>query len=248
MDVMKKSLPMWLLTQITDTYPNIFEQLDRFRNDESLRDFWPHGQLFVPVAATVSLFNQLQGMTDVKRYQDLQSVAALAGWRQQKNIYTMDEGLAAELYDSALGDTLVNQLKLLAWSMYVQPKSGELLPGIGNKLDGFFAYWDLDKDVYELRFLPLSIQGQQFPVLSLYIPRDGDVTIAEAIADSVAKADDVYSPELLKEYLTHWVRLILFITSERSRCTLDSEHVYKAAEKVVRDVPQEIAYFHVGKA
>lgn len=214
MDVVKKSLPMWLLAQIEETYPNIFGQLDRFRNDESLRDFWPHGQIFVPVAATVSLFNQLQGMTDVKRYQDLQAVAALVGWRQQKNLYTLDEGLATELYDKPLGDASVDDLKLLAWSMYIQPQSDELLPGIGNKLDGFFAYWDLDKDVYELRFLPISVQGQQFPVISLFIPRDGNVTIAEAIAKSVAKADDVYSPELLEEYLTHWVQLLLFLADK----------------------------------
>jgi len=246
MDV-KKSLPMVLLKQIKKKYPSVFDQLDRFRYDETLNDLWPHGQIFVPVAASVSLFSNSQGITDAALFRDMETVAAVAGWRQQKNIYAVDEAVAQDVYAYADTTATVDTLKLLAWSMYIQPQSGEMLPGLDTVLDGFFVYWDLDKDVYELRFLPVSTTGQQFPVITLSFPRDGKVTIAQAIENSVAKADDVYAPAFLRDYLTHWVGLVQFISSDQAVLTADVDHAYKAAKQTLRDIPQEVQYLHVTK-
>lgn len=245
MDAVKKSLPMKLLNKIKDTYPSVFDQLDRFRYDETMNDLWPHGQIFVPVAAVTSLFSNSEGIPSVELYQDMEVTAALAGWRQQKNIYSFTEGAAASAYAMAL-DVSVDALKLLAWSMYIQPHDDTMLPGMNNALDGVFAYWDLDKDVYELRFLPISTQGQQFPPIVLSIPRDGQGNVSEAIGKSIETADDVYAPALLKTYLTQWTQLVLFLSSHPEAISLDPGHAYKPATKTLRDTPQEIAYYHIG--
>ena len=245
MDVVKKSLPMKLLQQIKDSYPGVFEQLDIFRYDETMNDLWPHGQIFVPVVGVTALFRNREGIPSVELYQDMETTAALVGWRQQKNIYAFTAGTAAAVYAAELGNTMVDALKLLAWSMYIQPQSGEMMPGVGNQLDGFFAYWDLDKDVYELRFLPISTVGQQFPPIVLSIPRDGKESIATAIEKSLAQADDVYAPTFLRQYLTHWTQLVLFLGSTKAQITLNEEHVYKAAKKTLHDTPQEVAYYTV---
>ena len=245
MDVVKKSLPMKLLQQIKDSYPSVFDQLDIFRYDETMNDLWPHEQIFVPVAAVTALFSNSEGIPSVELYQDMETTTALAGWRQQKNIYAFTADTAASVYKTELGDTMVDALKLLSWSMYIQPHSGEMMPGVGNQLDGFFAYWDLDKNVYELRFLPISTVGQQFPPIVLSIPRDGKSTIADAIETSLAKADDVYAPAFLRQYLTHWTQLVLFLSSSQAQITLNPDHVYKAAKKTLHDTPQEVAYYDV---
>ena len=244
MDV-KKSVPMYLLKQIKGKYPSVFGQLDRFRYDETMNDLWPHGQIFVPVAAVTSLFSNSEGIPSVELYQDMETTAALAGWRQQKNIYAVSADTTASVYATELGDTTGDALKLLAWSMYIQPQDGEMMPGVGNELDGFFAYWDLDKDVYELRFLPISTAGQQFPPIVLSISRDGKGTIADAIEKSLAQADDVYAPAFLRQYLTHWTQLVLFLSSSQAQIMLNPDHVYKAAKQTLHDTPQEVAYYNV---
>lgn len=246
MDAVKKSMPMRLLKQIKTQYPGVFDLLDEFRYDKSLDDVWPHGQIFVPVAGVAALFSNSEGIQDVKLYQDMETVVALAGWRQQKNIYAFDTGAAQAVYDDA-GEHTIDDVKLLDWSMYIQPNCGEMMPGVGNELDGFFAYWDLDKDIYELRFLPVGKQRQLFPVMALSLPRFGNMTITEAVAQSADRADDVYEPEFLRTHLEHWVKLILFLASEGAVLVPDEEHVYKEAKTVLYDTPQEVKYVHVRK-
>lgn len=244
MDAVKKSLPMKLLNKIKDTYPSVFDQLDTFRYDETMNDLWPHGQIFVPVAAVTSLFSNSDGIPSVELYQDMEVTAALAGWRQQKNIYSFTEEAVSKAGAMDM-DVPVSDLKVLAWSMYIQPHDGTMLPGMNNALDGVFAYWDLDKDVYELRFLPISTQGQQFPPIVLSIPRNGEGTIAQSITKSIEAADDVYAPAMLKTYLTQWTQFVVFLAAHPEAISLDKQHVYKPATKTLRDTPQEIAYYNV---
>lgn len=257
MENVKNCQPMRLLKKTKKSgRDNFFDILEEIRARYNEQPYWPKEKVYTPVNA-VMYIGQKERM-NFQSHQDamtLYTITALAGWRLAKNIYTIAPELTDVLYEQADRHTLTmsaQTIQLPAWSVYIQPQSGEKLgPDTDVELDGFFVWWDWADNKLLLRFLGVGTNGSLGEPLLLSISSE-ELSIEDCIQQSISMLQNIRSGTNCaadmfinrQQQLSRWLSLILYLSAVNTDIT---QRKHRKQTKKIRDIPQEIAVANVGE-
>lgn len=169
-------LPMKKLKDFENKYPNVFNLAEDLRTlppDDEI-GLWDRDLVYLPISGCNAVMNSYKVLSGSP---EVQLLAALAAWKQSKQIFQFAEELSDELMMQSNEDLLipVAVLKNMPFPcVYIKLQNQDV--------DGFFVYWeqDLSKGLYfELRML-LMADGKMnnFPLIL-------HLTDCDTIADGV---------------------------------------------------------------
>lgn len=164
----------------------------------------------------------------------------------------------------------LSTLALPYWSIYIKPNIKEW------DIDGFFVYYDDDlnsktgKHIKELRFTPLSKNGDALPTIYLMQNESEEICIKDAIdailneanradirADiprslRVLRMNTVLTPdstdqaaEELGKLAAQMISFVLYLSAVNADMKRDTALPFKRT-KQVRDIAREVEHIHVG--
>lgn len=276
----KQIIPLQALKRISWDFPDLFPMIDDVveERDPEMANRWDHKLVYAPVGLAHAAMLEIGGPAAALLYSlDLALVTALAGWRKAKTIYDFSPVLAEELVKSARSEEMTMPLSTLAlpyWSIYIKPNIKEW------DIDGFFVYYDDDlnsdlnsktgKHIKELRFTPLSKNGDALPTIYLMQNEAEEICIKDAIdailneanrsdirADiprslRVLKMNTVLTPdstdqaaEELGKLTAQMISFVLYLSAVNADMKRDATLPFKRT-KQVRDIAREVEHIHVG--
>lgn len=272
----KQIIPLQALKRISWNFPDLFPMIDEVveEKDPEMANRWDHKLVYAPVGLAHAAMLEIGGPTAALLYSlDLALVTALAGWRKAKTIYDFSPVLAEELVKSARSEEMTMPLSTLAlpyWSIYIKPNIKEW------DIDGFFVYYDdnlnskTGKHIKELRFTPLSKNGDALPTIYLMQNEAEEICIKDAIdailneanradirADipqslRVLKMNTVLTPdstdqaaEELGKLAAQMISFVLYLSAVNADMKRDATLPFKRT-KQVRDIAREVEHIHVG--
>ena len=272
----KQIIPLQALKQISWDFPDLFPMIDDVveSSDLEMANRWDHKLVYAPVGLAHAAMLEIEGPAAALLYSlDLALVAALAGWRKAKTVYDFSPVLAEELVKSARSEEMTMPLSTLAlpyWSIYIKPNIKEW------DIDGFFVYYDDDlnsktgKHIKELRFTPLSKNGDALPTIYLMQNEAEEICIKDAIdailneanradirADiprslRVLKMNTVLTPdstdqaaEELGKLAAQMISFVLYLSAVNADMKRDATLPFKRT-KQVRDTAREVEHIRVG--
>ncbi len=272
----KQIIPLQVLKRISWDFPDLFPMIDDVveSSDLEMANRWDHKLVYAPVGLAHAAMLEIEEPAAALLYSlDLALVTALAGWRKAKTIYDFSPVLAEELVKSARSEEMTMPLSTLAlpyWSIYIKPNIKEW------DIDGFFVYYDDDlnsktgKHIKELRFTPLSKNGDALPTIYLMQNESEEICIKDAIdailneanradirADiprslRVLRMNTVLTPdstdqaaEELGKLAAQMISFVLYLSAVNADMKRDTALPFKRT-KQVRDIAREVEHIHVG--
>lgn len=272
----KQIIPLQALKRISWDFPDLFPMIDDVveSSDLEMANRWDHKLVYAPVGLAHAAMLEIEEPAAALLYSlDLALVTALAGWRKAKTIYDFSPVLAEELVKSARSEEMTMPLSTLAlpyWSIYIKPNIKEW------DIDGFFVYYDDDlnsktgKHIKELRFTPLSKNGDALPTIYLMQNESEEICIKDAIdailneanradirADiprslQVLRMNTVLTPdstdqaaEELGKLAAQMISFVLYLSAVNADIKRDTALPFKRT-KQVRDIAREVEHIHVG--
>lgn len=272
----KQIIPLQVLKRIFWDFPDLFPMIDDVveSSDLEMANRWDHKLVYAPVGLAHAAMLEIEEPAAALLYSlDLALVTALAGWRKAKTIYDFSPVLAEELVKSARSEEMTMPLSTLAlpyWSIYIKPNIKEW------DIDGFFVYYDDDlnsktgKHIKELRFTPLSKNGDALPTIYLMQNESEEICIKDAIdailneanradirADiprslRVLRMNTVLTPdstdqaaEELGKLAAQMISFVLYLSAVNADMKRDTALPFKRT-KQVRDIAREVEHIHVG--
>lgn len=254
-------IPLKLVKEYGVRFPSAYSLVAKMRAEPTLQ--WDKEKCFIPIAATAAIAENC-GKKDMYGI-DQSALAALAAWREYKEIYHFDYSLAQELYLQAddMEDIPVAVLDALPYPcIYIELDN--------DVFQGFFVYWEQDFDVecdthdYELRFLTVGNPDGGLAVYHLHIC--GDETIKDSAERTAArmkrgstrlnlgKIADNSTLDMIADMQTQVVakllQLVLYICAENSDVEENPEQKQITRRAAVgtppKDVYREIRKWDVG--
>lgn len=272
----KQIIPLQVLKRISWDFPDLFPMIDDVveSSDLEMANRWDHKLVYAPVGLAHAAMLEIEEPAAALLYSlDLALVTTLAGWRKAKTIYDFSPVLAEELVKSARSEEMTMPLSTLAlpyWSIYIKPNIKEW------DIDGFFVYYDDDlnsktgKHIKELRFTPLSKNGDALPTIYLMQNESEEICIKDAIdailneanradirADiprslRVLRMNTVLTPdstdqaaEELGKLAAQMISFVLYLSAVNADMKRDTALPFKRT-KQVRDIAREVEHIHVG--
>lgn len=272
----KQIIPLQALKRISWNFPDLFPMIDDVveSSDLEMANRWDHKLVYAPVGLAHAAMLEIEEPAAALLYSlDLALVTALAGWRKAKTVYDFSPILAEELVKSAQPEEMTMPLSTLAlpyWSIYIKPNIKAW------DIDGFFVYYDDDlnsksgKHIKELRFTPLSKNGNALPTIYLMQNESEEICIKDAIdailneanradirADiprslRVLRMNTVLTPdstdqaaEELGKLATQMISFVLYLSAVNADMKRDTALPFKRT-KQVRDIAREVEHIHVG--
>lgn len=272
----KQIIPLQALKRISWDFPDLFPMIDDVveSSDLEMANRWDHKLVYAPVGLAHAAMLEIEEPAAALLYSlDLALVTALAGWRKAKTIYDFSPVLAEELVKSAQPEEMTMPLSTLAlpyWSIYIKPNIKAW------DIDGFFVYYDDDlnsktgKHIKELRFTPLSKNGDALPTIYLMQNESEEICIKNAIdailneanradirADiprslQVLRMNTVLTPdstdqaaEELGKLAAQMISFVLYLSAVNADMKRDTALPFKRT-KQVRDIAREVEHIHVG--
>ena len=248
--------PMKLLKTLNYEYPEAWELAERVFNE--FND-WNHDITYLPISAGIEIVGFLGKKSHTEKVQDGSLLACMAGWRKTKMIYNFDKTLSEELFSQAKDtiDVNVDMLRLPAYSIYLRPN-------LDLDYDGVFVFMDIDKGQTELRFLTIDKKGR--PIVPAYLILDGTETIGSIINKQAERFEkvDIHRSKfiqateeqaredmekyfvIMKENISRWVNLILYLNAVNAEIKHDTKHFFRRSRKV-KDIPREVELLNVGE-
>lgn len=267
----KKVPPLDLLKKYTNKFPDIWEQIERYRmvKDKIRGVDWPD-ECYVPIAdiATIlearSHFDSLEKIDNFSAVFDVAAIAALAPWRQFKEIYSFSPELQDALFsqvdeDVEIPTQILDSLPFPC--VYIELNPSSFLDDLIPDLVGFFVHFEynISDSRRELRFLSVDLDGHTCQYM-LHL-RDGYTlkdAINSAVDESLKNSDSLPSLErMIERVRVSWGRLVsmflqltLYICCQNAEIEEDPEQkrVYERKEGVVKDQYREIRKWNVGEA
>lgn len=271
----KQIIPLQALKRISWDFPDIFPMIDDVveERDPEMASRWDHKLVYAPVGLAHAAMLEIGEPAALLYALDLALVTALAGWRKAKTVYDFSPVLAEELVKSARSEEMTMPLSTLTlpyWSIYIKPNIKEW------DIDGFFVYYDDDlnsktgKHIKELRFTPLSKNGDALPTIYLMQNEAEEICIKDAIdailneanradirADiprslRVLRMNTVLTPdstdqaaEELGKLAAQMISFVLYLSAVNADIKRDATLPFKRT-KQVRDIAREVEHIHVG--
>lgn len=268
----KQIIPLQALKRISWDFPDIFPMIDDVveSSDLEMANRWDHKLVYAPVGLAHAAMLEIGEPAAPLLYSlDLALVTALAGWRKAKTVYDFSPVLAEELVKSARSEEMTMPLSTLTlpyWSIYIKPNIKEW------DIDGFFVYYDDDlnsktgKHIKELRFTPLSKNGDALPTIYLMQNEAKEICIKDAIdailnetnkedisrSLRVLKMNTVLTPdsmdqaaEELGKLAVQMISFVLYLSAVNADMKRDATLPFKRT-KQVRDIAREVEHIHVG--
>lgn len=252
----ERPLPLRLLDHVNKLFgASMWERIERYRTDHSAE--WDE-RCYIPIRAVSDLIVRYD--QNLAMQTNAGTIAALAGWRQCKEIYRFDPDFAALLMEDADDNTLIpyEALRQLPYNcLYVDAPIMDY--------DGFFVYFehDAESDMMELRMDSVSHSTPSFAMgISLHLVGE---TLADGIEESIRFARksyrrlaDAFGEEqasiakrdferLNKLFIPKAIQLILYLCAENAEVAENAEQ--KAITRrttVIKDQYREIRQWDVG--
>jgi len=199
---MNKSNPANLLKLTAKAWPNVWENMKRFRaNKGVLLPDWPDW-CYLPVAAGVEITRKGKALEVKER--DLEEktkhpyvVTAAAAWRITKGVYRFDPDLYNELVSQPMDQSIPADVlkRLPEWCVYIETPNMRFLQ---NPVLGFWAFLDYNEvlNTVELFFLLEMPNGEYFPIFAGY----GEKTIEESYKNLENMPQDAQTSSVWKDY------------------------------------------------
>lgn len=255
--------PLELLRRMTAEHPGIWDDMEMLHLENGVGGLpsWPEW-CYAPIAAAMaSVMGADEATLDRKRaaVRDAQAVAALAPWRQSKEVYVIDPDMQALLFEQEDLDLSVETLLRLPYpSFYVEFAHDNSY--IGKTFHGVFIHfeYDVDNGDRELRLLYLPRAGLPFG-----IPIHLDAgTVADSVRETYRQAHKAVEddPELRRALLTdeagmdqqtdiyrQTVQIVLYLCAKNAEISQNSEQTfYTKRTPAIKDRYAEIRKWDVG--
>lgn len=259
---MKKEiyLPLFILKQISDTYPKAWEQMEMFHNDNGAPDLgsWPDWR-YAPMAAAIAIASKGDNTTFIEStMMYAQAIFAIAPWRLSKEVYVIDEELKELLFQQEGDLDVPNEILLhLPYpSFYVEIPNTYYF---GKKIHGFFVALEYDMNTKDNELKPVFIQEDGY-VFSISIHLRAK-NISESIdilnKEAMENANTSFEKEMVlrsmqhaeenKKFVKQILQVILYILAQNAEITPSSEQaMYTRRGKTIKDKYSEIRKWDVG--
>lgn len=260
----KQIIPLQALKRISWEYPDIFEMIDNAveSSDPKITSLWDRNLVYAPAILVAWTSFKNKGRAAILRHPfEFPLITALAGWRKAKTVYDFSPALADELIKSAQSEEINIPLSALAlpyWTIYIKPNIKKW------DIDGFFVYYNEGvpnkngKNIKELRFTPLSKNGDALPTIYLVQNEQKDICIKDAITAILNKVniEDIHqahyfhmfsesSGKELGKIAAQMISLVLYLSAVNADMKRDLTQPFKRT-KQVRDIAREVEHIHVG--
>lgn len=260
----KQIIPLQALKRISWEYPDIFEMIDNAveSSDPKITSPWDRNLVYAPAILVAWTSFKNKGRATILRHPfEFPLITALAGWRKAKTVYDFSPALADELIKSAQSEEINIPLSALAlpyWTIYIKPNIKKW------DIDGFFVYYNEGipnkngKNIKELRFTPLSKNGDALPTIYLVQNEQKDIYIKDAITAILNKVniEDIHqahyfhmfsesSGKELGKIAAQMISLVLYLSAVNADMKRDLTQPFKRT-KQVRDIAREVEHIHVG--
>nr|DAJ00574.1 MAG TPA: hypothetical protein [Caudoviricetes sp.] len=252
------------LKRISWEYPNIFEMIDNAveSSNPKITSPWDKNLVYAPAILVACTSFKNKGRAAILRHPfDLPLITALAGWRKAKTVYDFSPALADELIKSAQSEEISIPMSALAlpyWAIYIKPNIKKW------DIDGFFVYYNEGipnkngKNIKELRFTPLSKDGDALPTIYLVQNEQKDICIKDAITAILNKVNIAYihkahyfhrfsesSGKELGKIAAQMISLVLYLSTVNADMKRDPTQPFKRTKHVL-DIAREVEHIHVG--
>lgn len=260
----KQIIALQALRKISQEYPGIFHKIDNAIGsiNPKMTRRWNSNLVYAPAILTAWAIFENKGRAAILRHPfDLPLITALAGWRKAKTVYDFSPALADELIKSAQSEEINIPLSALAlpyWAIYIKPNIKKW------DIDGFFVYYNEGipnkngKNIKELRFTPLSKNGDALPTIYLVQNEQKDICVKDAITAILNKVniEDSYqahyfhmfsesSGKELGKIAAQMIFLVLYLSAVNADLKRDLTQPFKRT-KQVRDIAREVKHIYVG--
>lgn len=255
--------PLELLRRMTAEHPGIWDDMEMLHKENGTGGLphWPEW-CYAPIAAAMaSVMGPDEATLDRKReaVRDAQAVAALAPWRQSKEVYVLDPDMQGLLFEQEDLDLSVETLLRLPYpGFYIEFAADNSY--ISKTFHGVFIHleYDVDNGDRELRLLYLPRAGIPFG-----IPVHLDAgTIADSVRETYRQAHKAVEedPELRRALLTdeacmdqqadiyrQTVQVVLYLCAQNAEISQNSEQAfYTKRTPTIKDRYAEIRKWDVG--
>lgn len=258
--------PIQLLQSVSHAYPHAWERMADFhrRNGQDGLPSWPEW-CYAPFSAAIAVATggNLYDLLPLSLAQMSQCIAALAPWRQSKEVYVVDPDLASALY--AQGDDLDVPgdflLQLPYPAFYVEA------PGLNvaeQSFHGFVVHleYDIHNGDRELRFLYVP-KSKSVPTFGLPVHID-NCSLSESVSllvsqakDQIARSSDdsekrdlsaaISNSGVIFDILKKSLQLVLYILASNAEIAPDREQATVThRSKTIHDQYREIRKWDVG--
>lgn len=253
------------LNQISKEYPGIFKMIDNAveSSNPKITSPWDRNLVYAPAILVAWASFENKGRAAILRHPfELPLITALAGWRKAKTVYDFSPALADELIKSAQSEEISIPMSALAlpyWTIYIKPNIKKW------DIDGFFVYYNEGipskngKNIKELRFTPLSKNGDALPTIYLVQNEQKDICIKDAITAILNKANivDIHQAHYFQRFsessgkelgkiAAQMISLVLYLSAVNADMKRDTTQPFKRT-KQIRDVVSEVEHIHVGE-
>lgn len=263
----EKYPPLELLKRTTAKYPKAWEQMEMFHHLNG-KDGLPKWEpwCYAPISAAMAV--TMDGMEDsfdtrMRTMKDSQVVAALAPWRQSKEVFVIDPDLQELLFSQDEELTINSEILLqIPYPCFYVEFAG-VFDFMGYQCHGVFVHLEDDTNNHdkELRLLYLTADG--YPIGEpIHI---GEGTIEESIAHTRMEASQntpedrpdmrrrlISSLENLEDESAAYkktLQIILYLCAQNAEIVPDSEQTFitkRSSTGRIRDRYAEIRKWDVG--
>ncbi len=223
---MNDLIPLQLLRQYSQDFPQAWRQIARLRTDRGKDLPWWPEWCYCPIAGSIAVITEgapHMGIIEIKKLtaHPPAVMAALAAWRVTKGVYRFDPILLEEISKMELEGDLPAEIfySLPEWCIYVET------PGfmyVNNEVSGVFVSLEYDPNDHrhELRLVFVDASLKCFPV-PLHL---GKWTVQEAVNRAVQEGNRVMQgmglpdctatiPDAKDLSIIPFVNLVLYVCS-----------------------------------
>lgn len=212
-------LPLEMLKDFQRSYPHCWDRVDMMRDGRGKELPEWNNLCYIPLAGTQAIIKREYNDPDPNT---AATYAALASWRQYKEIYSFSPELTETLYSQS-GDDITVPNEILFGMPYpcVFISTGEN--------EGFFCFFEQDMHTMglELRFCEVSRNGAKISIEHRWLHLGENYTISDGINEGVelclknmptkpSKNECEYLRKTLYEHISRKIQLVLYICAENA--------------------------------
>lgn len=184
-------LPVKLLKEYSTKYPRCFEYTAKMNSDKGIALPNWSDLCYIPISATLAIANKYPNV-DLGIFPS--ELAALASWRNWKEIYSFDTEMIDVLFQQA------EDIEIPIDIIYQLPFPCIYISLNYDEIDGFFVWFEHDdrSDFLELRLMVYFGGANNTPTPFIVYLKQGN-TISDGIAQAVGKSIENYNKSSDKE-------------------------------------------------
>ena len=259
--------PLELLRRISAKYPNAWEQMEMFHRMNGTNGLpkW-ESWCYAPISAAIAV--AMDGLEDsfdtrMNAITDAQAIAALAPWRQSKEVFIIDPDLQELLFGQDEELTINSEILLQIQYQCFYIQFAGIFDFLGYPCHGVFVHLEDDANANDKELRLLYLTGDGYTIGEPIHIDEG--TLEESIAHTRMEAFNNVPdehPEVRRRLMTglenlaqesaaykKTLQIILYLCAQNAEIAPDSEQAFitkRSSTGQIRDQYEEIRKWDVG--